>query len=54
MPKTVEKRFSFSELKIEKVKFFTHSSIKIFCMSVFNVGGLASSLTFRRFLTLDP
>ena len=55
MPKTVEKRFSFSELKIEKVKVFSHSPIKIFCMSVFNVGGcLASSLTFRRFLTLAP
>ena len=41
-------KFSFSELKIEKVKFFTQSSTKIFCNSVFNFGGcLASCLAFR-------
>ena len=56
MPKKVVEKFSFSELKIEKVKFFTQSPIpKMFCMSIFNVGGcLASCLTFRAFLTLDP
>ena len=53
--KTVAKKFSFSELKIGKVKFFTQSPTKNFCFSVFNVGGcLASCLTFRPFLTLDP
>ena len=53
MPKTVSVN-SYSELKIEKVKFCTQSSTKKFCSSVFNVGGcLASSLTFRPFLTLD-
>ena len=47
-------KFSFSELKIEKVKFFTQSTTNIFCISVFNIGrGLASSLTFRP-LMLDP
>ena len=55
MPKTVVKKFSFSELKIEKVKLFTQCSAKKFCISVFNVGGcLASCLTFKPFLTLDP
>ena len=55
MPKTVVEKFSYSELKIEKVKFFTQSSTKTFCSSVFNVGGcLASGSTFRPFLTLHP
>ena len=55
MPKTVVEKFSFSELKIEKVKFFTQGPTKIFCISVLNVGVcLASCLTFRPFLTLDP
>ena len=46
---------SFSELKIERVKVFTQSPTKTFCINVFNVGGcLASCLTFRSFLTLDP
>ena len=44
--KTVEKKFSFSELKIEKIICFTQSSTKIFCISFFNVSiGLASCLT---------
>ena len=43
-------KFSFVELKIEKVKFFTQNPIKIFCFSVFNVGGC---LTSKPFLTLD-
>ena len=48
-------KFSFSELKIEKIKFFTQSPTKIFCVSVFNIRGcLASCSTFRPFLTLDP
>ena len=52
LPKPVVEKFSFSELKIEKVTFFTHQN---FCIGVFNVGGcLASCLTFRPFLTLDP
>ena len=55
MPKKVVEKFSFNELKIEKVKFFTQSPIEFFCINVFNVGGcLASCLTFRPFLTLDP
>ena len=55
MPKTVEGKFSSSELKIKKVKLFTQSSTKFYCISVFNVGGcLASCLTFRPFLTLNP
>ena len=55
MPKKVVEKFSFNELKIEKVKFFTQGPTKIFCINVFNVGGcLASCLTFRPFLMLDP
>ena len=47
MSKVVVDKFSFSELKIEKVKFFTQSPTKIFCSSVFNVGGcLEGCLTF--------
>ena len=46
-------KFSFSKLEIEKVKLFTQSSPKIFCVSGFNVGGcLASCLIFKPFLTL--
>ena len=52
VPKPVVEKFSFSELKIKKVTFFTHQN---FCIGVFNVGGcLASCLAFRPFLTLDP
>ena len=48
-------KFSFGEFKIEKVKLFTQNSTKIFCISVFKVGGcLASCLTYRPFLTLEP
>ena len=57
MPKKVVEKFRFSKLKIEKVKFFTQSPIrKVFALiNVFNVGGcLASCLTFRPFLKLDP
>ena len=40
-------KFSFSQLKIEKVKSI--------CISVFNIGGcLVSCLIFRLFLMLDP
>ena len=53
--KKVVEKFSFSELKIEKVIFFTQSPTNIFCINVFNVGVcLASSLNFRQFLMLDP
>ena len=52
--KNVEK-FSFSKLIIEKVKFFTQSPTKFFCINVLNVGGcLASCLIFGTFLTLNP
>ena len=55
MPKTVAEKFSFSQGKIEKVSFFTQSSTKTFCISVFNFGGcLAICLTFRPYLMLDP
>ena len=55
MSKIVVEEFTFSEVKIEKAKFFTQSSAKNFCSSVFNVGGcLASCLTFRPMLALDP
>ena len=48
-------KFSFSELKIEKVNLITESPNKMSCISVFNVGDcLASCLTFRPFFTLDP
>ena len=50
-------KFSISELKIEKVKFFTQSRNKIFQISVFNIGGCSKSvscLSFKAFLTLDP
>ena len=51
MPKTVVQKFSFSELKIGKAKFFNVSPTKIF--GVVNVGDcLANRLTFRPFLTL--
>ena len=55
MPKTVGEKWSFNELKIEKVKLFSQGLAKFYCISVFNVGGcLASCLTFRPFFTLDP
>ena len=58
MTKTVVEKFSFSELKIEKVTYFLLQKFEYnqsFCTSVFNVGGcLASCLTFRPFLTLNP
>ena len=56
MPKTVVKKFSCSELKIKKINFFySEFNQNFFCSSVFNVGGcLASCLTFRSILTLDP
>ena len=50
-------KFRFSELKIEKVNFFTQSPIpNVFALiNVFNVGGcLVSCLIFRTFLKLDP
>ena len=54
MPKAVVEKYSFSELKHEKVKLFTQSPTKIFYIGAFNVGGcIASCLTFRPFLTLD-
>ena len=47
-------KFCFSELKTEKVKFFTRSSTKIVSSCVFNVEAcLGSSLMFRPFLKLD-
>ena len=55
MAKTVVEKLSFSELKNEKVESFAQSPTKIFCISVFKVGGyLASCLTFRPFLTIGP
>ena len=33
VPKTVVKKFSFSELKIKKVKFFTQHPTKIFALA---------------------
>ena len=55
MPKTVLEKFSFSEHNIKKVTFFTESLTQTFYISIFNVGGcLASCLTFKPFLTLDP
>ena len=54
MPKTVVEKFSFSELKIQKVKLLTHNLTKFYCIFIFNVGGcLASYLTFRLFVKLD-
>ena len=54
MPKTVVEKLSFSELKIEKVKLFTQSLTKLYCISVFNVGvWLVTCLTFGPFLMLD-
>ena len=54
-PKRVVEKFSFNELKIETVRFFTQSPTNIFYISVFNVVGcLGTCLTFRPFLTLDP
>ena len=53
MPKIVVEKFSFSELKIDKVKFFTQSPTKSFCIGIFNVWGcLASYLIFRPFLRM--
>ena len=49
--KTVVKKLIFSELKIEKLIFFTQSPTNVFCISVFNVGGCsASCLTLRPIL----
>ena len=54
MPKTVEEKFSDSESKIEKVKFFNQSSTKQFCSILFNAGScLAICLNFTPFLTLE-
>ena len=54
-PKTFVEKFSFCELKIEKVKILTQNLTKFYCINVFKVGDcLASCLTFRSFLTLDP
>ena len=53
-PKIVVEKFSSSELKIEKVKWFTQRLTKFYCISVFNVGVcLAGCLTFGPFITLD-
>ena len=35
VPKTIVEKFSYTELKTEKVKRFTQSSTKNFCSSVF-------------------
>ena len=51
--KTVAEKFSFSELNIEKVKLFTYSSTKIFCISAFNNEVcLTSCLFLRSFLNI--
>ena len=43
--KIVVEKFSFSELKSEKKNcLFTQSSTKIFCVSIFNVGGYLANL----------
>ena len=34
--KTVEEKFSFSEFKIDKAKFFTQSPTKVYCISLFS------------------
>ena len=48
-------KFSFSKLKLEKVNLFNQSLTNFYCISIFNIGGcLASCLTFRPLLTLDP
>ena len=55
MPIKFVEKFSFSELNIKIVTVFTQTPTKTFCICIFNVGGcLASCLTFRPFLTLDP
>ena len=38
VPKTVVKKLSLSELKIEKIKTFYSESNQNFCISVFNIG----------------
>ena len=48
VPRINVEKFSFNEPKIEKIKFFTQSSTKIFCINVFDVGGcLESCLNFN-------
>ena len=55
MPKKVVEKSSFTELKIERVKFFNQNPIKFFCINVFKAGRcLANCLTLRLTLTLDP
>ena len=49
VPKKVVEKFTFNEIKIEKVKSFTQCPTKIFCINVFNFGVY---LTFRPLLTL--
>ena len=52
MTRKVVKKFSSSELKIEKVKFFTPEfNSKIFCINVFNVGGCLTIFSVRLFAT---
>ena len=43
LSKTVVEKFTFNQLIIEKVNFFTQSSRKIFCSSIFNVGSCLAS-----------
>ena len=55
VPKTIVEKFSFSELKIQKVILFTQSLTKFCDINIFSVWGcLASCLMFRPFLMLDP
>ena len=52
VPKKLWRNLALMNLKL---KFFSQSPTRIFCINVFNVGGcIASCLTFRPFLTLDP
>ena len=50
VPKIVLKKFSYSELKIEKVKYFTQSSTKNFCSSVL----LSKLLNFQTIFNVRP
>ena len=52
MTRKVVKKFGSSELKIEKVKFFTPEfNSKIFCINVFNIGGCLTIFSVRPFAT---
>ena len=54
-PKYLSGNLASVNLKLKKLNYLLRVQPKFFCISIFNIGGcLASCLTFKPFLTLDP